>query len=506
MPLITSLLNWVNEKRLYQMDLFKKYPFDVQRDVLFDLIKTAKNTTWGQTYQYKNIHSVKAFQEKIPIQTYDDVKPFVEKMLKGEENLLWPGKVKWFAVSSGTTSDKSKYIPVSNEALEENHFPGGRDIFVIYMSNVPDSDIFSGKGLTLGGSHQINKFNNDSFYGDLSAILIENVPFWTHFVKTPNRKIALMDKWEKKLEEITRVTIKENVTNLMGVPSWNLILLKHILKVTGKNNMLEVWPNLELFIHGGGSFFPFREKFKKIIPSDNMRYIETYNASEGFFAIQDDLSRDDMMLILDSGIFYEFIPYNEIHKENPQVLHIGDVKPGENYAMLITTNSGLWRYMIGDTVIFTSTYPHRIKISGRTKHFVNAFGEELIIDNAEKALKVACEKTGAIIDEYTAAPVYITKTSSGRHEWLIEFNKKPSDMNYFATVLDNALKSVNSDYEAKRYQDITLIAPKITCLPGGTFYKWLETKGKLGGQNKVPRLYNDRKYANELIDIMDMVN
>lgn len=481
------------------MDLFKKHPFDVQRDVLFDLIKRASKTSWGKDHQYDKIFSIKAFQQQVPVQSYDEVKPYIERMLKGEENLLWPGKIKWFAQSSGTTSDKSKFIPVSNESLEENHFPCGRDIYAIYLSHVPESNLFSGKGLTLGGSHQINKFNNESFYGDLSAILIENVPFWTHFVKTPNRKVALMDKWEEKLEKITKITLKEDVSSLMGVPSWNLILLKHILQVTGKSNMLEIWPNLELFIHGGVSFTPYREQFKSIIPSDSMRYIETYNASEGFFAIQDDLLRDDMMLILDAGIFYEFIPYHEIHEDQPRVLHIGEVEPGENYAMLITTNSGLWRYMIGDTVIFTSTYPHRIKISGRTKHFVNAFGEELIIDNAENAIRTACEKTGAVIDEYTVAPIYITESTSGTHEWLIEFSKPPGDIDYFKNALDNALKSVNSDYEAKRYKDITLVPPKITTLPQGTFYKWLETKGKLGGQNKVPRLYNDRKYADELL-------
>lgn len=499
MPFLNSIINWFNIKRLYQMELFKKYPFDVQKDTLLKLIKTAKDTEIGQKYGFNEIRSIKDFQNRVPLFHYDSIKEYINKMLKGEKDILWPGEINWFAKSSGTTSDKSKFIPVSKESLEENHFRGGRDVMVIYLSNNPESTIFKGKTLTLGGSHQISRFNSQSLYGDLSAILIENIPFWTQFVRTPSSRIALISKWEEKLEEITKASLKENVTGLMGVPSWNLILLKHILNYTGKSNILEIWPNMELFIHGGVTFTPYKEQFNKLVPKEKMEYLETYNASEGFFAIQDDPERDDMMLILDSGIFYEFIPMNEFEKEKPKALSIDEIELNKNYAIVISTNSGLWRYIIGDTVYFTSKYPHRIKISGRTKHFINAFGEELIIDNAEKGLKTACEKTGAIINEYTAGPVYITDEKAGHHQWLIEFTKEPDDIEYFASTLDHALMSLNSDYEAKRYKDITLGPLDIIKLKKGTFYNWLESKNKLGGQNKVPRLSNNRDYIEELL-------
>ncbi len=502
MPLINSILSWLNYKRLYQMDLFKKHPCDAQQEVLFKLLHAARNTEWGKKYDFSSIKDIDTFQKRLPIQDYESIKPEIERLMRGEEDIIWPGNIKWFAKSSGTTSDKSKFIPVSKETMEENHFRGGRDIFALYMANFPDSPIFKGKGLTLGGSHQINRLNNQSFYGDLSAILIENVPFWTHFVRTPSQKIALMDEWEQKLEEITRTTIKENVTNLMGVPSWNLVLIKHILDYTGKNNLLEVWPNLELFIHGGVKFDPYRKQFEKLIPSDKMNYFETYNASEGFFAIQDEAGRDDMLLLLDAGIFFEFIPAHQVDTPSPLVYSIRDVKTEENYAMLISTNSGLWRYQIGDTVTFTSTYPHRIRISGRTKHFINAFGEEIIIDNAEKALNEACNATGASVNEYTVAPVFMTDCRKGSHEWLIEFNNAPSNHEKFLDQLDKNLQNINSDYEAKRYKNITLEKPQLKIAPSGTFFKWLEQKGKLGGQNKVPRLYNNRKYIDELIGLI----
>jgi hypothetical protein len=499
MPLINSIINWFNVKRLYQMDLFKLYPHDVQQDTLLKNIKMAKDTWYGKKYGFKEIRTVKDFQERLPLHNYDTIKPYIDKQLKGEKNLLWPGEITWFAKSSGTTSDKSKFIPVSKECLEDNHFRGGRDVVVIYMSNNPNSQMLKGKTLTLGGSHQINKFNSQSLYGDLSAILIENIPFWTHFVRTPPSKIALMDKWEEKLEEVTKASLKENVTALSGVPSWNLILLKHILNVTGKQNILQIWPNMELFIHGGVAFTPYKEQFRKLIPSEGMQYLETYNASEGFFAIQDKPDRDDMLLILDSGIFFEFIPMTDFEKDNPTTLSIDEVELNKNYAIVISTNAGLWRYIIGDTVYFTSKYPHRIKISGRTKHFINAFGEELIIDNAEKGLREACRKTGAEITEYTAGPVYISEEKSGHHQWLIEFSVEPNDIDFFATTLDNALMALNSDYEAKRYKNITLAPLQIINLKKGTFYNWLESKNKLGGQNKVPRLANNRKYLEELL-------
>jgi len=501
MQIINSLVNWLNIKRMYQIELFKKHPVDVQQEQLFKIIGQAANTEWGQKYGYHSIDSVRDFQERVPINRYEELKPYIDRLLTGETNVLWPGSIRWFAKSSGTTSDKSKFIPVSKEALENCHFRGGKDTLAIYFSNYPDSKLYSGKGLTLGGSQQINKINNKSFYGDLSAILIDNMPFWTYFVKAPRQNIALMAEWEEKLEKLSEATIKENITNINGVPSWMLVLLKYILQKTGKDNILEVWPNLELFVHGGVSFAPYKEHFRKIIPTDNMRYVEAYNASEGFFAIQDSPYRKDMLLMLDYGVFYEFIPMDELDKDHPRALTLDEVETGTNYAIVISTNGGLWRYMIGDTIQFTSTFPHKIKISGRTKHFINAFGEEVIIDNAENALKTACEKTGAMIKEYTAAPVYMGTESKGKHEWIIEFEKDPRDLEYFRHVLDNALQSINSDYEAKRYKDITLDPPLVHQAQPGLFYQWMKKRGKLGGQNKVPRLSNDRKYIEDLLEM-----
>mgnify|MGYP001191484482 FL=1 len=499
MQIINSIVTWLNFKRLYQIDLFKKFPYDAQREVLFKLVDQAKDTEFGKKYKFNSIDSIEEFQKHVPIHSYEDIKPYIDRLLKGEQNLLWPSEIKWFAKSSGTTSDKSKFIPVSKETLEDSHFRGGKDILALYTTNYPETGIFNGKALTLGGSHQINRINNESFYGDLSAILIENLPFWTYFIKTPSQEIALLSEWEEKMEKIANATIKENVTNIAGVPSWMMVLIKYILQKTGKNNILEVWPNLELFTHGGVSFEPYREQYKKLIPSDKMNYMETYNASEGFFAIQDYPSRNDMLLMLDYGIFYEFIPMEELGKEYPKALHIDDVELNKNYAIVISTNSGLWRYMIGDTVIFTSLYPHKIKISGRTKHYINAFGEEVIIDNAEKALHEACVKTGALIKDYTAAPVFMSENSKGCHQWLIEFDKRPGDFSIFVDTLDIALQRLNSDYEAKRYKNMTLEKPMVIEAKENLFYRWLKSKGKIGGQNKVPRLANNREYIDELI-------
>jgi hypothetical protein len=501
MPVITSIINWLNIKRVHQIDLFRKYPSDIQKETLMKLIDKASVTEWGKKYDFKSIDSVEEFQKRVPVQTYDEVKVYINRLREGETNLLWPSEIKWFAKSSGTTSDKSKFIPVTKECLEECHFRGGRDVLAIYMQNNPESKIFSGKGLTLGGSHKIDNFSTQSYYGDLSAILIENLPFWTEFIRTPSYEVALLDNWEIKLDKIAHETINENVTSIAGVPSWNLVMIKHILGFTGKKNLLDVWPNLELFIHGGVSFTPYRKQFQELIPSQTMHYQETYNASEGFFAIQDDPKDEGMLLMLDYGIFYEFIPLDQVDRPDPEVYTVENVVKDKIYAIVITTNSGLWRYMIGDTVKFTSLFPHKIVITGRTKHFINAFGEEIIIENAEKALKTACEKTGAIISEYTAAPVFMSNDTKGGHEWLIEFSKEPENMEYFASALDHALMSVNSDYEAKRFRNITLEQPVVTPLKKKVFYTWLEKKGKLGGQNKVPRLFNDRRYVEELLAI-----
>ena len=506
MQIINSIVSWFNIKRLHQIELFKQYPFNVQEETLFKLVQKAKDTEWGKKFSYDKIQTVEDFQQNVPLQTYEEIKPFVSRLREGEPNLLWPGEIKWFAKSSGTTSDKSKFIPVSKEALEDCHFRGGKDIMALYTHHHPNTKVFSGKGLTLGGSHSIDNFSNQSYYGDLSAILIENLPWWVDIIRTPKTEIALMGKWEEKLEKITETTIKENVTNIAGVPSWNLVLIKHILAQTGKDSLLDIWPNLELFTHGGVSFAPYRDQFKKLIPSIKMNYMEAYNASEGFFAIQDDPLHEDMLLMLDYGIFYEFIPMDEFHKENPQAVTIENVDLGKNYAIVITTNSGLWRYIIGDTVIFTSVFPHKIKITGRTRHFINAFGEEVIIENAEKALQIACEKTHSSIREYTAGPIFMGDNSNGTHEWLIEFDVEPENLEYFTTLMDNALCSVNSDYEAKRYRNITLRMPVVHKMKPGVFFNWMKEKGKLGGQNKVPRLANNRQYIEEILAINNQMS
>jgi len=501
MAIIPSIINWLNVKRIDQIEIFKKYPFETQQETLYQLIAKASTTEWGKKFNYSSIVSIKEYQSRFPVQTYEDIIPYVERLRKGETNLLWPGEIKWFAKSSGTTATKSKFIPMSREALEDCHYRAGKDILVIYTLQRPETKIFSGKGLTLGGSHKINQFSNDSLYGDLSAILIENAPFWVDIIRTPKQKIALLEDFEEKLNLITKSTINENVTNISGVPSWYLVLIKQILAYTGKTNLLDVWPNLEVFFHGGISFTPYREQFKKLIAGDQMNYMETYNASEGFFGIQDDPLRSDMLLMLDYGIFYEFIPADKIGSDDPPVYTIAEVETGKNYAIIISTNSGLWRYMIGDTVVFTSLNPFRIRISGRTKHFINVFGEEVIIDNADKAIESACKATGAVISEYTAGPVFMNTVTKGSHEWIIEFEKVPSDLTMFTDILDNTLKSINSDYEAKRFRDLNLDLPVVRLVPAGTFNKWLKTKNKLGGQNKVPRLSNSREFIEDLYRI-----
>lgn len=487
------------------MDLFRKYPAEVQQETFQKLVAKAADTEWGRSHNFKAIRSVKDFQSAVPLQHYEDVKPYVDRLRNGETNLLWPDEIKWFAKSSGTTHDKSKFIPVSHDSLKDCHFKGARDVISIYCNNYPETRIFTGKGLTLGGSHKIDNYNAQSYYGDLSAILIENQPFWTEFIRTPSQEVALLEKFEEKLERIAEESVKENVTSIAGVPSWNLVMLKYMLKHTGKNNVLEIWPNLELFMHGGVSFSPYREQFKKIIPTESMHYLEAYNASEGFFAIQDNPSDSSLLLMLDYGIFYEFIPLDDLNRLTKEALTISEVQINTDYALVISTNSGLWRYVIGDTIRFTSLYPHKIVISGRTKHYINAFGEEVMVDNADKALRIACDKTGAEISDYSAAPIYMSEEHQGAHEWIIEFETPPADLDYFTDLLDHALMSLNSDYEAKRYRNLTLNKPVVHAAKPGTFYTWLSEKGKLGGQYKVPRLANERKYVEELIELQKRI-
>ena len=505
MPFINSVINWINFKRIYEIDLFKKHPFETQREILFDLLHKAKDTDWGLKYNFKSITTEADFKKRLPILPYEDFAPLIDRMMQGEKNITWPGDIKWFARSSGTTNDKSKFIPVSKQSLEDIHFRGVKDVFAIYLKNNPNSKILLGKTLTLGGSHRVNNINNNSYFGDLSAILIENTPFWSEFYRIPPPEVALLEEFEEKMAKIIEQSKDENVTSLAGVPSWNLVLLRHVLEATGKSNILEVWPNMEVFIHGGIKFDPYREQYNELIPSDSMTYMETYNASEGFFAIQDNPESDDLLLMLDYGIYYEFIPMENFHDENPQALSLEDVEIGENYALVISTNGGLWRYLIGDTVKFTSKMPFKIKITGRTKHFINAFGEELIVDNAEEALKMACARTQAIVKEYTAGPVFMQENQKGSHQWIIEFEKKPNDLEHFISVLDITIKTLNSDYEAKRHKNLTLERPKIIIAKDGLFYEWMKQRGKIGGQNKIPRLANDRKYLDELLELQKSI-
>ncbi|WP_442267308.1 GH3 auxin-responsive promoter family protein [Tenacibaculum sp. ZS6-P6] len=498
---INSIITWFLKKRKHQMELFIKYPTDVQRELLFDLITIAKYTEFGKTHKFSKIKNYTDFVNSVPIQKYETIEPLIERCRKGEQNLFWPTKIKWFAKSSGTTNAKSKFIPVSNEALEECHFNAGKDMLGLYINNNEETQLFTGKGLRLGGSSAIYE-DNDTYFGDLSAIIIENMPFWADYSSAPKQEVALMSEWETKMEAIIDETIQENITSLAGVPSWMLVLLNKVLEKTGKDNILEVWPNLEVYFHGGVNFNPYREQFKKLIPKKSFRYYETYNASEGFFAIQDRNNSDELLLMLDYGIFYEFIPMSEYDDENSKAIPLSDVKKDVNYAVVITTNGGLWRYLIGDTVKFTSTDPYRIKITGRTKHHINVFGEELIIENAEEALKSACEKTNSSIKDYTVAPIYMNGNKNGGHEWIIEFEKQPQDLHFFTEILDNALKNCNSDYEAKRYNNMTLNMPKVHQARTGLFYDWLKTKGKLGGQHKVPRLSNKRDFIEELNELL----
>ena len=496
--IFNSILSWYLKKRFHQIELFKKYPNDVQHELLNNLVDTAKGTEFGRQYDFKSLNNYNEFKNRIPLSKYEDISSSIERIRRGEQNIFWPSDIKWFAKSSGTTNAKSKFIPVSPEALEDCHYKAGKDSLAIYVNNNPDTEVFSGKMLRLGGSHSIYE-NNDSYFGDLSAILINNLPFWAEIASTPSSKVSLMSGWEEKLTAIINETINEDVRSLAGVPSWMLVLINSILERSNKNNLLEVWPNLELYLHGGVSFSPFKDNFKKLIPKSDFKYFETYNASEGFFAMQDMNYADDMLLMLDYGIFYEFIPMDEFNNENPKTINIDEVELYKNYAMVITTNAGLWRYVIGDTIRITSLAPYRIKISGRTKHYINTFGEELIIENADSALDFACSQTGAMITEYTAGPIYMKDKKSGGHEWIIEFEKEPSDLNKFTHYLDEALKGVNSDYEAKRTNNLTLAPPKINIAKKGLFYNWLKFNNKLGGQNKIPRLANNRGYLDTLL-------
>lgn len=497
-PLFNSIASWWLKKRFYQMELFLKYPEEVQVELLNQLLITARNTDIGKKYGFETITNYERFRDNVPINKYEDIEPFIERARRGEHNVFWPTPIKWFAKSSGTTNAKSKFIPVSTESLEDCHFKAGKDMLSLYFNNNEDSKLFTGKSLRLGGSKSIYE-DNDTFFGDLSAIIIDNLPFWAEMSSTPSNRISLMSEWEAKIEAIIHETTQENVTSLAGVPSWMLVLLNQVLEKSGKNNLFEVWNNLEVYFHGGVNFNPYRDQYKKLLPRDSFKYYEIYNASEGFFAIQDRNDSDELLLMLDYGIFYEFIPMDAFGTDAQRAIPLWEVEPGKNYAIVITTNAGLWRYLIGDTVRFTSTDPYRIKVTGRTKHFINVFGEELIIENTEEALKKACKEADCEIVDYTVAPVFMEGKEKGGHEWLIEFRKHPENMEQFIILLDEGLKSLNSDYEAKRYNNMTLNMPRVNIARKGLFYDWLKTYNKLGGQHKVPRLSNKRNYLEEML-------
>lgn len=473
-------------------------PVRSQEEVFKTLIAGGADSEWGKTYDYKSVNNISDLKNRFPVQDYDSIKPYIDRLMMGEQNLLWNSPILWFAKSSGTTSDKSKFIPVSENALNDCHYKGGKDVIAMYLHNNPASKLFSGKTLLMGGSHQINKLNQFSQFGDVSAVMMQNMPLLTRYAMTPSLKIALMDEWESKIESIADHTINKNVTSIAGVPTWTIVLIRRLFEMTGKNNLHDIWKNLELYMHGGVSFKPYRSQFKELIRSDDMHYIETYNASEGFFAFQDQLHSDEMVLMPDYGIYYEFIPVEEFDNDDPKTITWENVELNKNYAVVISTNAGLWRYKIGDTIKFTSKDPYRIQISGRVKHFINAFGEEVIIDNADKAIAEASAKTNSKVVEYTAGPIYIEGNEKGGHEWIIEFEKLPDNINEFTEILDTTLKNINSDYEAKRYKDMALTKPVIHIAKKGAFYEWLKSKGKLGGQHKVPRLSNERVYLEEI--------
>jgi hypothetical protein len=501
MKLLSPAISTLARLRSWRIDAWMHHPISAQREVLQDLVTAGQYTEIGRKYDFSKLFNTKTFKQAIPIHEYDDLKPYVERIMAGEQNILWNTPINWFAKSSGTTSDKSKFIPVSQESLVDGHYKAAKDILSLYYMQHPESDLLTGKGLVIGGSHTVSSLHDEAFFGDLSAVLMQNTPFWGNWIRTPELKIALMDEWENKIEMLATTTMQENVTSVSGVPTWTLVLFQRILELTGKQNMKEVWPSLELYMHGGVSFHPYKEQFKKLIGGD-VQYLEMYNASEGFFAAQDKPNSEGMLLFLDHGIFYEFMPIEEYGKEEPQTIGLKDVELDKLYAPVISTNGGLWRYLIGDTITFTSLKPFRIKVSGRLKLFINAFGEELIIENAEKAMAEACKETDAIVIDYTAGPVYFSDNGNGAHEWLVEFEKEPNNIEKFSTVLDEALKKQNSDYEAKRYKGIALREPLVRPLPNGHFNKWLKTKNKLGGQHKVPRLSNDRIILEEILRLL----
>lgn len=499
-----SIFSWLIKKRIHQIDLFKKYPIEVQEELLTQLLDCGKQTKYGKANNFDQIKSYEDFNAIVPLQRYDAIMKWIDREVKGEKDVLWPGETKWFAKSSGTTADRSKFIPVTKESIEGCHYKGGKDLLSLYYTQNPETKLYNGKHLVIGGSSIPNPNNTDSYIGDLSAIIVKNLPWWAEIKRTPSREITLMKNWDEKLEKMAKSTMEEDISILTGVPSWTLVLLHKVLELSGKQYISEVWPNLELFMHGGVSFEPYKKEFQNIINNPKMNYVENYNASEGFFGIQD--KKDgDLLLMLDYGVFYEFIPFDKYNGvDSETVIPLKDIELNKNYVVVITTNGGLWRYIIGDTISFTEKCPYRFKVTGRTKSFINTFGEELIVENAEQAIVEACNATNAQVKDYTAAPVFMKGEEKGAHEWLIEFITPPNNEEYFKVILDQTLKDVNSDYQAKREKNLNLKDPIIHFLDKGIFDKWLQSNDKLGGQHKVPRLCNNRKVVDEVKKFMNI--
>lgn len=503
--LVHRVASWVLKRRIEQIEHFMLNPLEVQDQLFHSLIQQAETTIWGQTYGYQDAgFNLERFRQQVPISTYEQLYPWFEREWEGEAEVLWPGRRNWFSKSSGTTNDKSKFIPVSPEALEECHYKAGQDMLALYFEQNPESKLFTGKSVSIGGSHFQHPTQKHIRYGDVSAVLLENLPRFYELMRAPNREIALITDWEEKLEMMSEALLHEEVTALGGVPTWTLLLLRYMLDKYGveSGNMRELWPNLEVFFHGGVNFEPYRKQFDDLIHGEDMYYMNCYNASEGYFALQNDLAVNDMLLLLDYGIFYEFVPVDQLDEAHPQALTLDQVEAGQTYAMVISTNAGLWRYLIGDTVTFTSTYPFKIQVAGRTQHFINAFGEELMVDNAEKAIAYAAEATDAVVQNYTAGPIYLEGQSRGGHEWVIEFSQRPTYLPAFVEALDQQLRMLNTDYDAKRQKDLALLLPTVHEVPEGTFFQWMKKRGKLGGQNKVPRLANHRKYVEDILSMV----
>jgi hypothetical protein len=478
---------------------FMRNPFDIQQQWFHKLLQAGKKTIYGQKYGFENITKLESFRKNVPIVEYHDLFPYIQRVRNGEKNVLWNTPIRLFSKSSGTTSERSKFIPVSSESLHSCHFKAGRDTYSLYCNAYPKTEIFQGYALGMGG-HLSKDPSTNMYSGDLSALLMKELPYFAQRKRKPPLHIALMDEWESKIEKLAETTISSNITHILGVPSWTLLLLKRILEKTQQPNIRSVWKNMEVFFHGGVSFEPYHKEYERIMSSD-VHYFQTYNASEGYFAIQDRLDAKDMLLLLDHGIFYEFMPMTEAGKEFPKLFSLDEIELNVNYGLVITTNGGLWRYLVGDTIAFTSKDPFRIRITGRTRYFINAVGEEVILDNVEKALQEALSQCDAVVEEYTGGPVYAENDRKARHEWIFEFDKAPDDIQRFTEMFDHALQKTNSDYAAKRYQNMILDIPIIHIAPPGTFYEWMRKRGKLGGQHKVPRLANDRTHLDSILKI-----